>query len=444
MRIWVIFTLIILVIITSVSLLYLLIFDKIEENRKYDDLKVAHEIVLRGQNTNPPLKGIEEMEHLKFIDHFIAYKLKSNDTIILNLQGKPENHKPSFKSDIKMWMSQSIKQNYLTQQKFEERYDEAKFIFIVSTAGKDENGIYYLISYMEPRRNNQLIETVIFIGILFIFIGFIAAKFAANNISKPLIELENYTIKIAHKDWAESLEVTREDEVGRLQKAMNRMKQALKHSDEEEKLFLQSISHDLKTPVMVIMSHAQAIIDGMYIETVEDTAQIIKEEALRLERKIKQILYLNSLNYVLEHTHEVSEIDLKELIQAIVNRFRKVNPNIIWQIDLESVSIHGNLDKIQVAIENILDNQLRYAKEKIHILLKQQQSDIVLEIYNDGPHIDSKHITHIFDNFYKDKTGNFGLGLAITKKIVDFHKGIIYAKNQAKGVSFILNIPITK
>jgi two-component system, OmpR family, sensor histidine kinase CssS len=65
----------------------------------------------------------------------------------------------------------------------------------------------------------------------------------------------------------------------------------------------------------------------------------------------------------------------------------------------------------------------------------------VIEIYNDGPKIKDEHIGKIFDNFYKDKTGNFGLGLAISKKIVDFYKGNISAVNRDKGVSFIIKYP---
>lgn len=80
---------------------------------------------------------------------------------------------------------------------------------------------------------------------------------------------------------------------------MNMMQRELKRADEEEKMFLQSISHDLKTPIMVIMSHAAAIIDGVYVESVEKSAEIIKDEALNLEKKVKQMLYLNTLDYVL-------------------------------------------------------------------------------------------------------------------------------------------------
>jgi two-component system sensor histidine kinase CssS len=68
----------------------------------------------------------------------------------------------------------------------------------------------------------------------------------------------------------------------------------------------------------------------------------------------------------------------------------------------------------------------------------------VLKIYNDGPNIDADHINNIFDNFYKDKTGNFGLGLAISKKIIDFYKGEIKAENNSIGVTFTIKYPLIK
>jgi two-component system, OmpR family, sensor histidine kinase CssS len=74
--------------------------------------------------------------------------------------------------------------------------------------------------------------------------------------------------------------------------------------------------------------------------------------------------------------------------------------------------------------------------------LKKEGSFALLEIYNDGPNIDNKHLGHIFDNLYKDKTGNFGLGLAISKKIIDFYKGELKVINRDKGVSFIIKYPI--
>ena len=111
-------------------------------------------------------------------------------------------------------------------------------------------------------------------------------------------------------------------------------------------------------------------------------------------------------------------------------------------MDINEIFVQAKEDKIQVAIENILENGLRYVEQKICVSLKAEGLFAVLEIYNDGPNIDNAHIGHIFDNFYKDKTGNFGLGLAISKKIIDFYNGEVIAINRDKGVSFIIRLNI--
>ena len=136
------------------------------------------------------------------------------------------------------------------------------------------------------------------------------------------------------------------------------------------------------------------------------------------------------------------DVDLYRLISHIIGRFEIVNSRIEWELDIDKIFINGNADKIQVSIENILENGLRYTESKISVKLKVEGAFAVLELYNDGPKIPSENIDRIFENLYKDKTGNFGLGLAISKKIIDFHKGELKAVNREKGVSFIIRYPI--
>lgn len=83
---------------------------------------------------------------------------------------------------------------------------------------------------------------------------------------------------------------------------------------------------------MVIMSYAQAIIDGMSVESPEHSATIIKNEAVRLEKKIKQILYLNTLDYVLENNqeYEKDEIYLDKILNYLVHNFQQVNSELEW------------------------------------------------------------------------------------------------------------------
>lgn len=451
MRIWTTFTAIILIIICSISFLYLVAYRKVDEKAKAQDLLVAHDFLLKSKNFSEPDR-FDEMRNLKGSEHFIV-KISSNSVQITGLDKEKNNlpphdlkmTPPPMNEDyaVKSWMAGYINGS-MNEKQFIKKYKNMNFIFIISsinTAGTEKQ---YLISYTPDMQDNSWLYMVIIIGAVFIFIGFITAKIVAGYISKPLSELEKFTVRVAHKDWKEPIEVKSDDEIGRLMVSMNRMQSELRHADEEEKKFLQSISHDLKTPVMVIMSHAEAIIDGVYIDSVEKTAEIIRNEAILLNKKIKNLLYLNTLDYALENNKENETINLHNLILNIVNRFEAINSKIQWDMDLDEVNIYGNADKIQVAIENIIDNGLRYANEKISINVKKEGSFAVLKIYNDGPNIDADHINNIFDNFYKDKTGNFGLGLAISKKIIDFYKGEIKAENNSIGVTFTIKYPLIK
>ncbi|MDF2881198.1 MAG: integral rane sensor signal transduction histidine kinase [Clostridiaceae bacterium] len=449
MRIWTIFTAIILIIILSISLLYLFAYRKISDNAKIQDLKVAHDILLKSKSFDEPNR-FDELRNLKGSNHFIIKIDSSNVPKITDINNnKPMQDKgflppPGENGGIaaKMWMTSFINSKTIYEKQFNETFNHMNFIFIISSVQSDKTGQTYLISYMPNMQDNNILYTVAIIGICFIAIGFLAAKLVANNISKPLRDLEDFTVRIAHKDWKEPIKVKSNDEIGKLAASMNRMQVELKHADEEEKMFLQSISHDLKTPVMVIMSHAEAIIDGIYIDTIEKNAEIIRDESICLEKKIKQILYLNTLDYVLENNSEGTEINLHSLILHIINRFEVINSKIEWDLNINEIAINANVDKIQVCIENILDNALRYAEEKISVSLKNEDSFAVLEIYNDGPNIPINHVDHVFDHLYKDKTGNFGLGLAICKKIIDFYNGEINVINREKGVSFIIKIPV--
>ncbi len=457
MRIWTTFTAVILVIICSISIVYLVAYRTINEANKMQDLKVFHDAIIDSENFIQPNR-FDELRNLRGSEHFIAKVSSSGDIKIESVRKISEKFFPQNEGNVnegnrgivppgikdegfREWMATFAKGD-MTESEFKEYFNNRKYIFVISSIKTNASENEYLISFTPNSEDNIIIYIVMFIGLIFIGIGFFTAKVVANRISKPLKELENHTVRIAQKDWKEPIIIKSEDEIGRLAKAMNLMQIELKRIDEEEKTFLQSISHDLKTPVMVIMSHAEAIIDGVYIDSVEKTAEIIKEEAISLEKKIKQLLYLNTLDYVLGNNIDNEEFDLKEVLLKIINRFEVVNSNLDWELDLDRIIIKGNKEKVKVAIENILENGLRYAKSQIRVKLKKEGSYGVLELYNDGSNIPEDNIEHIFETLYKDKTGNFGLGLAISKKIVDFYGGSIRAVNRENGVSFIIKYPI--
>ncbi len=444
MRIWTSFTFIILVIILSISLFYVSTFRVLDELSKQQDLSTVHDILIHSNNYSE-LALFEKMRNLKDVSHLV-YSANEDSSVISRISASNSGTFVRISdADLDELLDHFINKNDSpARQVFSRKYNGIDFTFIISKIHDGSENIKYLVSYMPNFYDNTLIYRVIAIGGVFIIIGFVISNLVASYISSPLRELEEFTKRVASKDWKEPIKVKTEDEIGRLMHSMNEMQAALKRADEEEKLFLQSISHDLKTPVMVIMSHADAIIDGIYVDTLPKTAQIIKEEAESLSKKIKQLLYLNTLDYVLGNQTSKVSIPLHELVLDTVDRFKPVSKKIKWKLAIEEANILGNTEKITVAIENILDNAMRYAKSTIQITVRCDQEMAILEIENDGSSISPENVERIFDNFYKEKSGNFGLGLAITKKIVHFFRGKVYAQNTGDGVKFTIELPTIK
>jgi len=137
-------------------------------------------------------------------------------------------------------------------------------------------------------------------------------------------------------------------------------------------------------------------------------------------------------------------IDLSKLIKYMLKKLAPIRPEIDWQVSLKPVMVFGSSERLQVAIENILDNQIRYTESFIRIVLRMDDEYAILHISNNGPHIPAESLPHIFKGLYKGEKGKFGLGLAITHKIVIFYKGTIIIENDTTGVIFKIKIPLYK
>ena len=277
--------------------------------------------------------------------------------------------------------------------------------------------------------------------LLILLLSWIPALLLAKYLSKPLVDLERRVEKLSNRQWQQSMQIDRSDEIGKLGNSLEHLRTQLIKQDKLERDFLQNISHDLKTPVMVIRSFLQAIKDGIFPKgDLDSSLDLIDEEAARLEKRIKELLYFSKLEYLSYGKNEFKKFSLDSLILETVNKF-KFNPQAIdFKLNLRPIDIDGDKDKWRVVLENILDNALRYAKREISIALKEDPEKILLEIRNDGPNIEETTFKNLFQQYNKGSKGEFGLGLAIADKILKLHGASISAKNEEKGVLFIIKI----
>ncbi|WP_105615556.1 sensor histidine kinase [Vallitalea okinawensis] len=273
---------------------------------------------------------------------------------------------------------------------------------------------------------------LILIGVLLSFL-FIISRNAAKKIAAPIQELKGFATEIASKNWDYSIELSDTVEVNDLIYGLKEMSKSLKEADNREREFLQSVSHDLKTPVMIIKGYIEAVKDGKYNTEDIEFLNIITDESNRLERKIIQLLRLNALDHVQRDKSTWEEVSIDRMIKNLVKKYKIICPNINWQLNLQQLEIIGDVESLLVAFENILDNQIRFAKKQIKIHISNKNEII---ISNDGPLISIENPEDLFESHTKDKQGNFGLGLAIVKRVIRIHDGDIHVSNSENGVEF--------
>ncbi|THF83694.1 sensor histidine kinase [Cohnella fermenti] len=429
LRIWVMISGFICAVVLAFLIVFALVLKDNDEEGSRHLFAFMHSVVLndvQGITSKGDLLGSIEREN---ITHFLYNRQDGERTYITGHNSRiadsliPKGMALAAGGDTPVYTQRIDRRSYLVQ---------------ISRADAQS----YLFSY-RPLAFNEDMKQIIFAGIVIILLSLPISKLIATRIGKPLRQLEAYTKRIADKDWGSELAIEREDEIGRLADSMKAMKEALRIADEEERKFLQSISHDLKTPVMIISSYAQAMIDGMYEGPSEEPSLIIKAEADRLERKIKQILYLNTLDYMLENDKLSEDVLLDKLLSYLVANFKAVAPRLTWELQLESrpAAMSGNPDRIRVSIENILDNQLRFASKTVQVALREAGPFWIIEIRNDGPLLSEDDRDQLFKSFYKGAKGNFGLGLSISRKIADFYGGTIEARNEGGRVCFAIRYP---
>lgn len=307
----------------------------------------------------------------------------------------------------------------------------------------------YLLSYSWDSYRNDLVFTLfrrlmLVMGIVFLF-SWIPSIWLARYLSKPIVKLEKHVKKIADQEWHEPVEVDRNDEIGKLGQTIEKMRQHLVRKDEAQQTLLQNISHDLKTPVMVIRGYARSVNDGIFPKgDLSSTMDVIEDESEKLEKKIKDLLYLTKLDFLSTRKPRKSEFRIDALIREEIERIRWAKKDLNWNLELEEGMIVGDSEQWEKLIENLLENSLRYADQTISVSITKDPSKLLLSIWNDGPPIDEDMMEQLFEPFQKGQKGEFGIGLSIVKRIADLHDAKVWATNERNGAAFYIEVPYSK
>ncbi|SFR09148.1 sensor histidine kinase [Desulfoscipio geothermicus] len=346
---------------------------------------------------------------------------------------------------------QNIKQNASTQQTSRHLYeyvDGQERVRYVIRKNIAYGRPLYQVSFFKRSEEDKFIKTLLFNFMVFagitLVISWFASLFIARYLTRPLVQMKQHVKRIANRNWHEPLTVKQGDEIGQLAGSIETMRRQLVRQDEAQQSMLQNISHELKTPVMVIRSYAQAIQDGVYPKgDLAGSIQVIDAEGARLEKLIKQLLYLTRLDYLDTREQVQKEIELDRLVKKTVQLLYLQRSEITWQLDLQPVTIAGDEETLRVMIENLLENHLRHAASRLEVNLglNSKKTEIILSFWNDGSRIEPHILNRLFQPFHKAGEGKFGLGLTIVQRIVKMYQGQITLKNERGGVTSTVIIP---
>lgn len=226
-----------------------------------------------------------------------------------------------------------------------------------------------------------------------------------------------------------------DDELKLLDDTIDKMKDIILSEEKYKSEMYQNISHDFKTPIMVIKSYIEAYKDG--IENVDTVLTVSEDQIEKLEKKVKKLLELNKITYLQNSYKNDKKIKIKPIINTTVDKYKIINKNLIYEIkcDNENIEYNGTEDIWESIINNILSNFIRYAKTKIVITIYENK----IIFYNDGENIEKNVLKDMFKPYRKGSKGEHGLGLSIVKANVDLIEYKIIAKNMKDGVEFIIN-----
>lgn len=202
--------------------------------------------------------------------------------------------------------------------------------------------------------------------------------------------------------------------------------------------FFQNTSHELKTPLMSIQSYAEGIQLGI-VDTKEGS-EVILQESERMSNLVNEILKLSKIDskQLILHIHI---IDLKEILYQCVFRFDPImkQKNLQFEVDIPTTMVLVEVDELQIiqAVSNIITNKIRYAKTKIVMSCYKELNSAYLKITGDGEKLSEDEIEKIFERFHSGQNGQTGLGLSVTKGILDLHKAKIKVYNE-EGLTFLI------
>lgn len=314
---------------------------------------------------------------------------------------------------------------------------------------------YYTPYYMNENEFQfiQALNRILFIvGVVSVIIAAFLGVLIARRITDPISGVITATQKLSEGDYSVRVDTSlKEHETYELAEAINSMAGTLQEQEYLRRQLTDDIAHELRTPVTNISSYMEMMIE----DVMEPTPERLKSCYDELSRLSELIADLERLEKVESDkiVLEKEDIDLYSLSESILQGFstKLEEKNISALLVGDEISIFADRVRMGQVIANLLSNAIKYTDEngKITVTVRRDGNNALLVVEDNGIGIPAEDQTRVFERFYRTdksrtrKTGGAGIGLSISKAIVQAHGGTITCESESgTGSSFIVKIPL--
>lgn len=313
---------------------------------------------------------------------------------------------------------------------------------------------------------HQAVNEILAVGALVAFVIAVGVSFfTSRRIVGPIQAMTQASQRIAAGDYQERVQVPSQDELGTLAQSFNQMAQTLAQTEERRQQLIGDVAHELRTPLASIKSAMAALIDGV-LPAEPETYLNIQRQVSRVQRLVHDLEELSLA--------EAGQLPLKRRVVAITELIHRAANYLEVQFEDKGVTLHiqplknspstgrghqevpcqvsADPDRITQVLLNLLGNALHYTQEGGQVSVRAwcEQPNVLIAVQDSGVGIDHTHLAHLFERFYRvDKSrsrigGGSGIGLTISKHLIEAHGGQIGAESKGlgQGSTFTITLPL--
>jgi two-component system sensor histidine kinase BaeS len=292
--------------------------------------------------------------------------------------------------------------------------------------------------------SDQQTQANILIALALFGFSIIVSLLLSRNLVGTVKQVATGARELAAGNWESRIAVESSDELGQLARDFNDLAKTLEANEQSRRQWIADISHELRTPITILIGEIEAIIDGARSAT-PSALRSLHDEANRMKNLVGDLYHL-SLSDIGALDYRKTWVQLHDIVQDAIHHFTERFTEAGIQLKFDSPSgqypkLYGDPDRLYQLISNLLQNSARYTDRGglCRVQLQELSDGLLLQIEDSAPSVPDDALPKLFDRLFRVEssrnraTGGAGLGLAICANIISGHDGEIEAAHSTLG-----------